>query len=318
MDGRPIPLVILGGSDRCAGRLPASGAGQHPLSGYKGVALRFGGRPMLSLLLERVRAVPALGPVFVAGPREAYGRAIEDAALIDTDGSFGANLEAAVEAVRRACPGSSIAFLTCDVVPDADALARLLLLHREAGPSDFFFPQVRCPEDPARLGASQWKPKYLLVEPGSASPTRVLPGHLVIVDPRGLRLEFMYRLFQLAYRHRNRSIARRRNAFLRALIAWLLLADLRRVAALRAPDVTFSVLGAGLPAAARLRRGTLTVAAAERALRRLFVTREHRRAHPDHRVVIPIVEELSLAVDIDTAEEARALGGEVGNAAGGA
>jgi hypothetical protein len=93
----------------------------------------------------------------------------------------------AVEAVRGACPGSPIAFLPCDVLPDTAMLGRMMRLHAATGPSDFWFPMVLVPEDPAALGASQWKPTAPLTPAGSARPERVLPGHLVVIEPEALR-----------------------------------------------------------------------------------------------------------------------------------
>jgi hypothetical protein len=308
---REIPLVILGGSDRRAGRLPPAGADKHPLAGYKGAELRFAGRPLVSLVLERARASGAFGPAWVAGPARVYGGMIGDAALVDTDSTFAGNIRAAIAAVRAARPASPIAFLTCDVLPPPAVLARLMGSYAETAPSDFWFPMVVVPETPAGLGASAWKPAYPLTPAGAGRPVRVLPGHLVVIDPEALRLAFMYRLFDVGYGTRNRPIAARRRAMLRALVGGLLLADLGRLARLRPPDVTVTVLGAGLRAAARLRRGALTIPELERALRLMFVRREHRLAHPERRVVIPLVDELSLATDIDTVEEARALGGDV-------
>jgi hypothetical protein len=317
MAERGIPLVILGGSDRRAVRLPPAGASKHPLAGYKGAELHFSGRSLVSLVLERARAAGVFGRAWVAGPARVYEGKVGDATLVDTDSTFGGNISAAIAAVQEALPGSPIAFLTCDVLPPPAVLARLMAMYAASAPSDFWFPMVVVPETPAGLGASAWKPTYPLTPAGATRPVRVLPGHLVVIDPEALRLRFMYRLFDVAYSSRNRSIAARRRAILRALVGGLLLADLGHLARLRLPVVTATVLGAGLPAAARLRRGALTIPELEHALRRIFVRSEHRHAHPERRVVIPLVEEMSLAVDIDTVEEARALGGEVGGPQGG-
>jgi len=309
MDVRPIPLVILAGSDRRRVRLPQAGAALHPLAGYKGIALRFQGRPLISLLLERARAAGAFAPLYVAGPQRIYGGAVEGAGVIDTDASFGGNIQAAIEHVRAAHSGACIAFLTCDVLPTAEGLAGLMDLWVRESPCDFFFPLVRAPREAVELGASHWKPTYLLTPAGETEPARVLPGHLVVIDPEALRLGFMYRMFQVAYRHRNRSIAVRRRALVAALLGGLLLEDLLRLVTLRTPDISVTVLGAGLAAAAKLKRGVLTFPELERAMRAMFVTREHRNAYPNRRVVVPLVDELLLAEDIDTSEEARERGG---------
>ena len=44
-------------------------------------------------------------------------------------------------------------------------------------------------------------------------------------------------------------------------------------------------------------------------MRRIFVRDRHRRRHPERRIFVPLVEGLSLALDVDTVEEAREIGG---------
>jgi hypothetical protein len=67
-----LPLVILGGSDRRAAALPEAAAGKHPLTGYKGVDVRLGGRPLVEVVAERFLASGAFEPVYVAGPEAVY------------------------------------------------------------------------------------------------------------------------------------------------------------------------------------------------------------------------------------------------------
>jgi hypothetical protein len=67
----------------------------------------------------------------------------------------------------------------------------------------------------------------------------------------------------------------------------------------------------GISGARELKKGRLTRLQLERSTRKIFVTSRHRKRYPDRRVLLPIVEGLSLALDIDTEEEARAAGGNV-------
>ena len=90
----------------------------------------------------------------------------------------------------------------------------------------------------------------------------------------------------------------------------LLYQDLLHLLGLRLPTLTWSVLGTGIPAATALRDGTITRARLEDAMRRIFVRDRHRRRYPERRIVVPLVEGLSLALDVDTVEEAREIGGE--------
>jgi hypothetical protein len=303
-------MVILAGSDRRPVVLPADARHEHPLSGYKGVDVVIGGRTLVETVIDRVRATGCFDPVYLVGPAAAYGR-IPHVALIDADGSFGENIETALRTVSRAHPGSPVAFITCDILPSTATLCELLADYDRQPPCDLWFPLVRAPQDRQRLGVSAWKPGYRVVPAAGQAAVNVLPGHLVLVDPAALRVEFVCRLGQLAYRTRNRPINYRRTVLVRGLAGALLYQDLRHLLAGRAPNVTWSVLTAGIAAARKLKAGTILRSELEDALRKIFITARHRKRNPDRRVRLPIVEALSLALDIDTEEEARAAGGSV-------
>lgn len=309
-----VPLIVLGGSDRRAGALPEGAGGRTVLVGYKGTAVRIGGQPLIEHLLDEVRACGRFGPLYVAGPAEAY-RELRGVELIETDRSFGRNIRAGLEAVAARHPGSQVAFLTCDVLPGAAALRKLLDDWRHGPSCDLFFPIVRAPVSDDKLGASAWKPRYRIVPSEGQAGVSVLPGHLVIARPEALRLPFLYHLLELGYRSRNRSIAYRRIYMVAGTLGILIAQDVRHALRLRMPNFAWSVLSAGLMAATKLRAGTLTRAELEDALRRLFVTWRWRRDHPESRVRTPLVESLGLALDIDTVEEARQHGGRIGTPA---
>ncbi|MDX1643913.1 MAG: hypothetical protein R3244_06085, partial [Thermoanaerobaculia bacterium] len=88
-NGRPIPLVILGGNDPEPVQLPQSGAGKHPLVGPKGLEVEVGGEPLIDRLVDRLRQVDLFDPIYIAGPRELYGASRRSAEVIDADGTFG-------------------------------------------------------------------------------------------------------------------------------------------------------------------------------------------------------------------------------------
>jgi len=315
MPGSALPIVILAGSDPRPAVLPADGRDKHPLAGYKGVDVRIGDRTLVETVVDRLRASGRFDPVYVAGPVSAFGRMQSESSLIDADGTFGQNIQTSVEAVRSAHPGRPIAFITCDVLPEVDTLRALMDDYDRNAPCDIWCPLIHAPEDRRRLGASAWKPAYRIVPREGEGAVGVLPGHLVLVDPDALRLNFLYRLFQLAYRTRNRPIDYRRGIMVRGVILELVYQDLLHLFTLRAPTLTWSVLSVGIAAARELKRGTITRARLERAVRKILVTSRHRKRTPDRRVLIPIVEGLSLALDIDTEEEAREAGGNVSRSA---
>ena len=267
--------------------------------------MQVGGVRLIDAVLARFRGLPQeLGPFYVAGPGKAYG-AVEGAVLIDTDGSFGENLEAGIETLRRGHPGSPIAITTCDVLPEQSDLRRALTHYREHSPSDFWFPMVRLPVDQRLLGASAWKPRYRILD-ANGQLVPVLPGHITIFDPDAMRLDFLYRLMQSAYRSRNRSVHYRRWYLISRVAADLLLATARDLVRLRPPTLAPDVLAAFF-AARRLGNG-LTTQEIERTLSRLFLHRAHRRRHPERGARLAVLEGLSLARDIDTVEEAEAFG----------
>ncbi|HVS14070.1 MAG TPA: hypothetical protein VMV46_09100 [Thermoanaerobaculia bacterium] len=301
-----IPLIILGGSDRRAGPLPSGVRDHRPLSGAKGAHLTVGGRRLIDVLIERFRRASDLfDPVYIAGAASDYRDIASEATIIDTDAGFGRNIRAGVEHARERHPGSPIAMCTCDILPNAAELRELLRDYQSRLPCDFWFPTIAV--DDAHLGASEWKPRYRLI-PHGGEPTWVLPGHLAIFDPEAMRLRFLYRLLQLGYATRNRSVLQRRAVMLRNLLIGILYQDLVHLLTLRLPNVTWDTVRFGFVAARRLRDGVLTQDQLENAIRHMFVRRRHRRRHPDRPTRLPILRGMSLARDIDTFEEAQALG----------
>ena len=311
MSRLPIPIVILAGADRKPATLPEQGRDKHPLVGYKSVDVRIEGRTLIETVVQRLEASGGFFPIYIAGPREVYEKYAGNARLIHTDGAFGDNVRASVEHVQAEYPDSPVGFTVCDILPEPATLARLLSNYAEHAPCDLWAPMVRSPRRPEKLGASAWKPAYGIIPENEDAPVRVLPGHLVVGDPRALRLKFVYRLIDLGYSTRNRSIDYRRGQMFRGILANMLMQDLRLLARFRLPLFTWSVMRAVIPAARLLRKGTITQRRLEETTRRVFVKQRHRWAHPDRRVVVPIVEELSMARDIDTEEEAAELGGSV-------
>lgn len=306
-----IPLVILGGRDRHRSVLPSAGEGQHPLRGYKAVDTRIGDRPLIEVLTQRLRATGVFDPIYLAGPRHVYEPLGMDVRLIDTDGEFGENIRAALEAVAAGGWPRLLGITTCDILPTGADLRRALGDLESQPPFDFWFPQCRVPEDPSRLGSSAWKPRYLIQPTGEPKPVAILPGHLLVVDPQALRLELIYRIFDLAYRSRNRPVRFRRSMILRNVF-WVLVAeDLRRLFSFRRPNLTWLVLSNGLRLAARLLAKNLSQHELEDRLRRIHVRNRHFRQYPERRGRMPILDVLSLARDIDTEEEAREITGSI-------
>ncbi|NJL27859.1 MAG: hypothetical protein HC897_08150 [Thermoanaerobaculia bacterium] len=306
---QPFPLVILGGRDRHRSVLPDGGRDKHPLRGYKAVDTRIGDRTLIEVLTARLRATGAFAPIYVAGPRHVYEPLGMDVRLIDTDGEFGENLRAALEAVAATGWPQLVGFTTCDILPSNTDLQRALDDLEHQPRFDFWYPQCREPADPSRLGSSAWKPRYPIQPTGETRPVPTLPGHLLVVDPQALRLELIYRLFELAYRSRNRPVRFRRSWIMRHVFWALVREDLRRLFSLRVPNISWLVLFNGLTLVARLLAKKLSQRELEDRLHAIFARNRHSRLYPERRGSMPILDVLSLARDIDTEEEAREITG---------
>jgi hypothetical protein len=301
-----IPIIILGGSDGRPADLPG-GASVTSLSGIKGADITIEGRPLVCNVERRIRDSTSFGPVYLAGPARVYRSICPGVELIDTNADFGTNIDCALRTVQARHPRMPVAFITCDVLPEGATLDRMAANFRAAEPCDLWFAVVRLPEDRSQLGVSAWKPTYRVVLAAGQAAAETLGGHLVIVRPEALRLDFLRRLFRHTYATRNHSVAYRRAVVAQKILGSLLAEDFRRLIGLRFPGVTWSTIRAGMIGARKLRRGTITVADLECVLTDLLIDAGHV-AERGRRVHVAVVDELSLALDIDTEEEAVAWG----------
>ena len=301
-----LPLVILAGSDPEPAALPAEGAALHPLKGAKAISVTVDHKPILDVLLERLRASGYFAPIYIAGPAKLLGQRHEGAEVVDTDGALGENLRAAVEHVMQQHASGPVAITTCDILPELDDLDTVMTDYHAYAPLDLWFPVIQAPTD-KRLGASSWKPRYRLIAEGSDEAASMLPGHLVIADPWAFRLPLIYRSFQLAYETRNTPVMRRLWRILGGVLVGLVAADFRDLVRLRLPAKTATAVYHGIALALEL-RGEARQASLEKRLRGIFVRHRHRRQNRQLGGRIPLMQALSLAKDIDTQEEADEAG----------
>ena len=305
------PLVLLAGSDSRPARLTEAGRGYRPLTGHKAAELQVDGQPLVRSILDRLAASDRFSDLYVAGPSRIYARIVDGARLVDCDDRLEDNLRAAFEAVREDYPHGPIAFLASDILPEVETIHAVMDHYVADAPCDVFFPLAEVPDDKLALGPSDWKPRYRIRPDTDSHPSTVLPGHLVIVDPDALRIGLVYRLTALSYRTRNRPIGGRGLAMLRGVLMTVLREDLRQLFTLGLPDLTAAVIADGAAVVMGLKSGNMTRERLERAVRRVVVSSGHRRRYPRRRVRLPILADiLSLARDIDTEEEARAIGAE--------
>lgn len=298
-----LPLIVLAGGDSEPTALP-EGARNQPLVGAKGMDIRIGGEPLIDLVLERLRACDGFDPILVAGPVRIYGEERQGAQVVDTDASFGDNIRAGLEAMRRRASVRPVAITTCDILPAVRDLRILLDDYHTHAPLDFWYPMIVAPERKEELGASAWKPQYRVIPRGGGEPRRVLPGHLVIADAAVVYQELTNACFEVAYRSRNRKIVYRFWTMIRHVLFLLFLQDLQRLVRLRPPVRTITAIGNGIGLAYRLRDGVIHQEEIERRVSRIYIHRRQRRKHPERLGRMGLFETLSLAKDIDTEEEA--------------
>jgi len=299
-----IPLVILAGRDRSSER--PDRAGYHDLGGFKAIETQIEGKPLIQVAVERFRATGLFDPIVIAGPAKIYEQLGLQERLIDTDKTFGANLGAAVETLITECAPPQIAITTSDIVPETEDLERVLGDYRAHLPLEWWMALHRV-DDPDQLRSSAYKPRYRIVPHGEREPAAVLPGHLVIVNAMAARRRLIYKIFDLAYASRGKSVAYRRVYIVRRAIITLLGADLRRIFRGQTPVITASLLWHGFRLANALRRGDVEIGEMEDMARTMWATRQHRRRFPDLRGRFAVLPCRSLARDVDTEEEAMEL-----------
>ena len=309
MHDSTLPLIILAGGDRTPTRLPESGADKHPLSGLKGIDIQLGDRSLVDLLLERLQATNVFGPIYVAGPASVYGATRQGARVIDTDGGFGDNIATSLAVVMEEQPIGPVGLITCDILPDQDELRRQLDDFERHRPVAFWYSMILAPEDAEDLGTSSWKPQYRIVQQESGEAVKILPGHLIIVEPARWRLDIAYRTFALAFNTRNRPVSYRLWFIVRHILLLLVRKDLERLLRLRPPTLTLVVLYHAIVIGTKLRRGTISAAEMADRFRRIFVKEEDQR---QIRGRIVVMEAMTMAKDIDTVEEAEEMSRQLG------
>lgn len=299
-----IPLVILAGSDRSSKR--PDRAGNEDLVGFKAVDTKLDGKPLIQVAVERFRAAGLFDPIVIAGPSTIYEPLDLGARLVDTDGSFGQNIAAATEVLVEELGSDQVAITTADIVPESSDLQRAMDDYLGHSPIDWWMAVHRV-EDPEQLQSSAYKPRYRFIPHGETEPVATLPGHLLIANPLAGRRELIYKVFNLAYESRGRSVAFRRIFIMRGAITTLLAEDLRRLTRFQLPKITFTLVWQGLRLATSLRKGDVDIDEIEDILRKMWATGRHRKRYPDRRGRFAVFSCRSLARDVDTVEEAREL-----------
>jgi hypothetical protein len=301
MTGR-IPILVLGGGDPDPSAVPPGMSPDQMLAGFKGAKLLPWGRCLVAELIDRIRQTDRFHEPLLIGPRRIYGDLV-DVPVVDVEGSLGATLQQAIEAIRgRFSMSAPVAFTTSDILPTAAEICQLLDESYWPHQDCFFWGQLIAAE-PAALGVSSWKPSYHFRLDADHPPQNMYPGHLVIARPAALRLDLVIHFLTLAFRHRNRELRHRHLRMVMHSLWRLLQEDLKNLWALQWPILTVSIPYHALTAFFKCRRWRATVGDFERAVAGGFLHREHLADAQGRPVVFSVSSILAFAKDIDTLAE---------------
>lgn len=297
-----IPILVLGGSDPEAGRVPEGCDAGEMLAGYKG-AYRVGGRCLVAELIDRIRRSERFEDPILVAPRRVFEREV-DCELVDVDGPLAATLNRVIEVLetRFSTSLAPVALCTCDILPTPEEIRQLLQQCYEPARECMLWWEL-VESDPAELGASAWKPSYP-IRPEPGQPVKNLyPGHLVILRPNSLRAWLVTHVLHMAYRYRNWNARTRHVRMVLHGLRRLVAHDVRNLLVLKAPVLSVSVPYVGMRTYRKLRRGVLTLREFERSVARTLLHREFQGAANGRPVVFSIARILSFAKDIDTQAE---------------
>jgi len=305
-----LPLIILAGSDQRAGPVPAGLPPEQVLRGCKGAHRLPTGRPLVAELVDRYRQSGRFADPIVVGPAHVY-RGLLDCELIHVQGNLAATLACVREqAMTRFDPAQPLALSTCDILPTADEIRRLIEESYDPHSGCCFWSEVITAQ-PEELGASSWKPSYRVRTDDGRETMKIYPGHLVIVRPEALRIRLTSHLLKVAYRFRNRDMRWRHLQIVAHGLGRLIWEDMRGLMRGRWPLLSVAIPYHGLRAYYLWRRGQLSLRGFEHAVNRAFLHRRFQRHNGGRPVVFAATRILSFAKDIDTVAELAELGARV-------
>lgn len=305
-----IPVIVLGGSDMQPGPVPSGMSPDNMLTGYKGTLRLASGRCLAGELIERLRRSGRFEDPVLVGPRDIY-QPLVDCEVVDVIGNLSTTLQRVREFIRnRYSLSAPLAVSTCDILPTGEEIGELLETCYDPVSGSVFWGELVAAQ-PEQMGASAWKPGYLLPPDDGLPLENFYPGHLVIIRPAALRIRLTNYLLQLAYRYRNRDLRHRRwRMFVRGL-GRLALQDCRNLLSLQLPILSIAIPYYCFRAYRRFRKGELSVPDFARHVAKVFVHRSfHRQINPPP-VVFSQTSILSLAKDIDTKSELAELSQQV-------
>jgi hypothetical protein len=302
-----LPIIVLASSDSRPGTVPTELSHDAMLTGPKGAIELRSGRCMAAELIARIRSSQRFAEPLLLGPRHWYEGKV-DCEISHVEGTLIQTLRQLTNIVQERFSASQpFAVAPCDILPSAADFQRLLDEDYAPHAETMFWWQM-VEGRPAAMGAGAWKPSYRLPPNSGQPPLSLYPGHLVIARACALRFPLLNRLLELAYRYRNRVLENRYIGMTCGAMGTLMAQDLRNLARLQVPVLTFQLPYLGLRGFSRYRRGTATLRDVENFLAKTCLHRRFHGAAGGRPVVISISAMLSFAKDIDRNVTVRATG----------
>ncbi len=298
-------LVMAGGNDRVE-TIPEGVAPEDVLKGFKGAVRLPSGRCIAGELIQRMRDSGRFEDPVLVGPREVYSGLV-DCEVSDTTGELLANIQRFATLLNERYPDRPVAVSACDILPTADEFRALL--DEGYGPSagsGLWWQMIAA--EPEEMGVSSWKPSYPM-RPAPREPLlNLYPGHLLVIRPNAIRLDWFNMFLMMAYRYRNRSVYERViRITLRALGLWLE-EDGRLLRNFRCPGRTLAAPYGILKTYLRYTARRLTVPELAAELSRQIIVRDAAGDMP-HPVAMTVTRIRSFAKDIDTRRELEEIVG---------
>lgn len=301
-----LPIIILAGGNDQLETVPEGLTGRDMLRGFKGAAPLPSGRCIAGELIQRVCESERFTEPVLVGPQRVY-RGLVDCEIADTRGDLLATITGLTGLLTRRYPERPVAVSACDILPTAEDLRTLLdQSYAPHAASGLWWQMVAA--EPEEMGVSSWKPSYRLRLSPDEPLLNLYPGHLLILRPCAVRLDWFNRFLMLAYRYRNRSVYERVvRITLRAMGLWLA-DDFRRAASFQWPGRAVAAPWGIFRTYRKYCLQRLTVPELADELGRQVMTPD-RLPGVEHPVAMAVTRIRSFAKDIDTQQELAEIAG---------
>ncbi len=298
-------LVMAGGNDRVE-TIPEGMAPGDLLQGFKGAVRLPSGRCIAGELIQRMRESRRFEDPVLVGPAHVY-RDLVDCEVSDTPGDLLANIQRFATLLTERYPDRPVAVSACDILPTAEEFRTLLDEgYAPRAGSGLWWQMIAA--EPEEMGVSSWKPSYRIRPAPHQPPLNLYPGHVLVLRPNAIRLDWFNMFLMMAYRYRNRSVYERMMRItLKAFGLWME-EDRRLLRNFRCPGRTLAAPCGILKTYLRYATRRLAMPDLAAELSRQIMVRDAagRMSHP---VAMTLTRIRSFAKDIDTRRELEEIAG---------